>query len=376
MDTTLWERRELPILQAIDAAGVEGGSIDSDQIVDATELEVTAVGRAHKALIDADYVSGIDTTTMADPAPTYMELELKRLGREAVGSWQPSTASSSTANSGSQVILEVLIASPSDTTQQRDAIERAIHDWNGLHAIEFGVVLLPRRWERDTYPTMGASPQQIVNRQIVDRSAILVGVFWTRLGTRTDDADSGTAEEIERFIAAGRPAHLYFSNQPAAPGTIDTDQLDRLNAYKSALRTKGLLGSFDTTEDLERQVQAALTRDVRDLRDGPTPRADGPPSGPTINVTSEAAKSGHTVTVANAGATAANRVRVQLTGGLFMLNSAREKIGDSDGFLDYDDVGMLTPGSSRQYIVMTAWQSPEPKITVTAADMQPLVHEL
>lgn len=257
MDTTLWERRELPILRAIAAADVEGGSIDSDQIVDATGLDVTAVGRALKALIDADYVGGIDTTTMDDPAPTYMELELKRIGREAVGSWQPSAASTTTANSGSQVIVEVLIASPSDTMQQRDAIERAIHDWNGVHAIEFGVVLLPRRWERDTYPTMGASPQQIVNRQIVDRSAVLVGVFWTRLGTRTDDADSGTAEEVERFIAAGKPAHLYFSNQPAAPGTIDTDQLDRLIG---GLGHQHRVGSTMTGSPTNRRAQTLPVR--------------------------------------------------------------------------------------------------------------------
>lgn len=376
MDTTLWDRRELPILQAVAEADATAESINSDQIVDATGLDATAVGKALKALIDADYVDGFDTTTTDDPAPTYMELELKRLGREAIGSWQPSTAPASTAVAGGQMILEVLIASPSDTEEQRDVVERAIWDWNGLHAIEFGVALIPRRWERDTYPEMGASPQQIVNRQIVDRSTILIGVFWTRLGTRTDDADSGTAEEIERFIAAGKRAHLYFCNQPAVVGSIDTDQLDRLNTYKSALQSKGLLGSFDTTADLERQVQAALTQDVRALRgDRPHPASEQSVA-PTITVTSESAKSGHTVTVRNSGTKEATEVKVQLTGGLFMLNSAGEKIGDSDGFLDFDDVGTLTPGSSRQYNVMTAWQTPEPKITVTAADMQPLVYEL
>lgn len=56
-----------------------------------------------------------------------------------------------------------------------------------------------------------------------------------------------------------------------------------------------------------------------------------------------------------------------------MLKSAHETIGDSDGFLDYD-VGTLTPGSS--HTVMTAAQTPEPKITITSAGMQPLVHEL
>lgn len=136
MDATLWERRELPILQAIAEADAAAESIDSSQIVEATGLEATAVGRALKALIDADYVDGIDTTTTDDPAPTYTELELARLGREAVGSWQPSAAPAGTAPVDQQVILEVLIASPSDTEEQRDSVERAIWDWNGLHAVE------------------------------------------------------------------------------------------------------------------------------------------------------------------------------------------------------------------------------------------------
>jgi hypothetical protein len=36
-------------------------------------------------------------------------------------------------------------------------------------------------------------------------------MFWTKLGTATGVAASGTVEEIDRFVAAGKPAMLYFS---------------------------------------------------------------------------------------------------------------------------------------------------------------------
>lgn len=116
-----------------------------------------------------------------------------------------------------------------DTPATRDRVERAIHEWNGLHAVERRVILLPRRWERDTHARMGASAQAIMNPQIVDRSHILVGVFWTRLGTPADNANSVNAEEVERFIAAGKPARRYFSNE-VIPSDVDTPEFDRLRS--------------------------------------------------------------------------------------------------------------------------------------------------
>ena len=122
-----------------------------------------------------------------------------------------------------------------------------------------------------------------------------------------------------------------------------------------------------------------LTQDVRALRGERARPTDERSDAAAIAVTPEPAKSGHTVTIMNTGTTAAAEVELQLTGGLFMLNSAHERIGDSDGFLHYDDVGTLTPGISRQYTAMAAAQTLEPKTTITSAGdagVQPLVHEL
>lgn len=47
------------------------------------------------------------------------------------------------------------------------------------------VVLLPSRWEEDVVPTYrGDDPQQIINEQMVNKCDILVGVFWTKLGSQ------------------------------------------------------------------------------------------------------------------------------------------------------------------------------------------------
>lgn len=161
--------------------------------------------------------------------------------------------------------VRVLIASPSDTAEARQALVEAINGWNDLNSESLGVVLIPTLWEISASPEMGDRPQALINRQIVDRCDILVGTFWTRLGTPTGVAVSGTVEEIEGFIARGAEALLYFSDQPAAPGNLDPDQLKRLAEYKADLQRRGLLGAYETVLDLTHKVQRDLRRAVERL---------------------------------------------------------------------------------------------------------------
>src|ERR1700731_2767221 len=88
---------------------------------------------------------------------------------------------------------------------------RRFIEWNALDGEAESVVLLPVAWETHATPRSGVRPQAAINEQLVDQSDILVGMFWTKLGTSTGVAPSGTVEEIERFISAGKPTLLYFS---------------------------------------------------------------------------------------------------------------------------------------------------------------------
>lgn len=370
-EASLWESRELPILRAIAAADATGEDIDTGGVASATGLDPVQVGRGVDALIDAGYVSGSDATSMGDDASVYLDLRLRARGREALGTWDAPPKAAPAA--GGQRIIEVLIASPSDTASYRDAVELAIQDWNSQHAIDFGVALLPRRWERDARPALGASPQQVVNDQIVNRSEILIGIFWTRLGTATETADSGTAEEIRRFDDSGRPAHIYFSNQPVIPGSIDTEQYDRLRTFRDQISTRGLIGEFQDEDDLRRQVLADLLLDVRNLATAPRhPESTDNAPAPRLNVSVTKLDSGHEVLLSNVGDTSAAKVRIGLRGGLFLLNAAHERIGDNDSWPSYDEIGTLSPGSSRRYTLISAAQSPPARIIATAEGVDPI----
>src|SRR5256885_16890523 len=100
---------------------------------------------------------------------------------------------------------KVLIAPPSDLVEERQVATEAVNDWNAQHAAAESVVLLPVKWETHATPRAGVRPQGVINRQLVHGCDILVGMFWTKLGTSTGEAESGTIEEIDQFVAAGKP---------------------------------------------------------------------------------------------------------------------------------------------------------------------------
>lgn len=94
-------------------------------------------------------------------------------------------------------VLKVMIASPSDVRQERQAAHALIHEWNAIHSQSRGQVLLPLAWENNSAPALGSRPQDVINRQLTKDSDLRVAMFWTRLGTPTGVAASGTVEEIE-----------------------------------------------------------------------------------------------------------------------------------------------------------------------------------
>jgi hypothetical protein len=152
---------------------------------------------------------------------------------------------------------EVLIASPGDVRAERQIIVECIEDWNAAHSSSSNVILQPRRWELDAYPELGDRPQEIINKQIVDSSDIVLGVFWHRIGTPTDKAESGTVEEIDHFVAAKRPVSLYFSQAPV-PMDHDAKQLSSVRDYKTRMRPEGVAFDFADIHEFRRMVSRHL----------------------------------------------------------------------------------------------------------------------
>lgn len=155
-------------------------------------------------------------------------------------------------------VIPVMIASPGDVQEEREVIRKVIHDWNDINASVSKVMLAAVGWETHSSPELGTRPQELINTRILKDCDLLVGVFWTRLGTPTGKSQSGTVEEIEEHVAAGKPAMIYFSSQPVAPESIDPDQYSQLKSIREKWKNQGLIETYENVPDFRQKFSKQL----------------------------------------------------------------------------------------------------------------------
>ncbi len=256
-------------------------------------------------------------------------------------------------------VLRALIASPSDTVESRRALRQAIEDWSSLHGEETGIVILPLMWERDAHPETG-HPQSVVNRQLGDRSDLVVATFWTRAGTPTDEGDSGSIEEVERAIEAKKPVLLYFSSVPAVLDNLDQDQLGRLKEFRKRMERESLFDTYANTEELVRKVTSALTQVVRErfhaeVGDAPLPQGraqivatvEREPRVRTDARGRVTQSTNYSLLVENVGSAPAEDVRIATVVREGQDPNQLPQIHDGG-----DPVGRLVPGNPLRYLLL------------------------
>lgn len=160
-------------------------------------------------------------------------------------------------------VFTVMIASPSDVPDARQAVYDSLNEWNDANTRHRNVILLPLKWETSAVPQMGSDAQAIINDQLVDQADIVIALFGSRLGQETARDLSGTAEEMNRAHAAGKPVHPFFSDEPLARD-VDTDQLNRLRDFQREL--EGLYSTFTNAGELRNKVWQAIEHDIAQLR--------------------------------------------------------------------------------------------------------------
>lgn len=162
-------------------------------------------------------------------------------------------------------VFKVMIASPGDVPGERAIIRELLSEWNVVNSDRSKIVLLPVGWDTHVVPEMGDRPQALINKQILQDCDLLVGVFWTRIGTSTGRAASGTVEEVTEHMSAGKPVMLYFSDAPVIPSSIDHEQYERLFAFKEECKSNGVYESYGDLKDfrskLYRHLQLLISRD-------------------------------------------------------------------------------------------------------------------
>lgn len=159
-------------------------------------------------------------------------------------------------------ILNVMIASPSDVAEERQLVRDAIYEWNAIHSKQFSVMLNPIGWETHVAPEMGNRPQEIINKRILENSDILIGIFWTRLGTETGEYVSGTVEEISKHIASQKLASLYVCDKPIPPSQI-TEQYQKLQVQIKEWMPSGVIDFYNDLSNFKQKIKDHLSLHIQ-----------------------------------------------------------------------------------------------------------------
>lgn len=170
-------------------------------------------------------------------------------------------------------VLTIFLASPSDVSDERARFAEVIVEWNRAWSRDLGLRLELVRWEDDAYPGIGTDAQDVINRRLPTNYDLFVGIMWSRFGTPTDRAGSGTEEEFDRAMArfSNAPGALdiffYFKDAPISPSKLDMHQVTKVLEFKASLRNNGLLSwDFVDLDQFEKLIQLHLTKHVQAWR--------------------------------------------------------------------------------------------------------------
>lgn len=161
-------------------------------------------------------------------------------------------------------IFEVMIASPGDVQDERNVARDVVYEWNAAHSHSTKIILQPVGWDTHSSPSMDERPQAIINKQVLRHSDLLVAIFWTRLGTPTGQAPSGTVEEIDEHLKQGKPAMVYFSSAPIRPESVEAGQYKALLEFRKECEARGLVESFANLDEFRRKFSRQLAATIND----------------------------------------------------------------------------------------------------------------
>lgn len=170
-------------------------------------------------------------------------------------------------------LYNVFVASPSDVQAERDCLSDIIKEINLTTANNLGVKLELLRWETHTYPSFGKDSQDVISKQINDDYDIFIGIMWSKFGTPTGRAESGTKEEFLNAYEKWKTSDgkelvimFYFKNAPILPENIDPEQITFLKNFKAELGDKGgLYSQFNDLEEFKQFVRIHLNKALTDL---------------------------------------------------------------------------------------------------------------
>jgi len=147
--------------------------------------------------------------------------------------------------------IHVVLASPSDVAEERDAFDDAIKMAN--HVVSsLPVIFVPHRWEEVSPGYHPEGTQALIDSRLkIEQCDLLIGIFWKRFGMVDTQPYSRTAWEIVRAVEARklnltRPEiKIYFCNRYYRPSVKELEEHTLVMKFKQELADTVLYEEYD-----------------------------------------------------------------------------------------------------------------------------------
>jgi diguanylate cyclase (GGDEF)-like protein len=162
--------------------------------------------------------------------------------------------------------IRLFVASPNEIKDEIDIIKDIVQEINFGIAHEKKIYLELIRWETHSYPSIGEDAQDVINKQLPIPD-IFIGILWTRFGTPTKRAESGTKEEFDRAYLHWKkhkwPQILFYFRVSAASFNTpeEADQYGKVLKFKLTLGKSGFLyWEYRSLDKFRTDLQRHLTK--------------------------------------------------------------------------------------------------------------------
>ena len=157
------------------------------------------------------------------------------------------------------LIVRTFIASPGDVLKERELARKVVAEWNAAHSLDRGAIVEAVMIETHAQTALGQHPQEIINRQLLDRCDFLIAIFWSKLGTPTNKEKSGTIHEIVGFADQKGPENvLLFFSKKDYPADTNLDCLKELKQFQNEMQSRGLYIDYKDHHEFETKLRQQL----------------------------------------------------------------------------------------------------------------------
>jgi nucleoside 2-deoxyribosyltransferase len=156
----------------------------------------------------------------------------------------------------------MLISAPADVPDEDlGTVKRTVSQWNLSMGRASNVAVLPMSWNEHAVAEFGERPQAVLNEQLVDEADMALALFADRLGTPTGEADSGTLEEIDRLVDAGKPVCVLVNRAPRSlVGIAATQEKERLEKAIERMYQRAIVLPYVNQAELVGHLNNMLSR--------------------------------------------------------------------------------------------------------------------